>query len=245
MNTKKINAEVYSDENRYDYIKNRSHQIRIKKSIKIIKKYSEQKSEKLKILDVGCGTGEIAEQFQKLGLDIYGMDCAENQLELANRKGIKTKYGDMRSDFPYENQQFDVLFLGEVIEHLVDVRPFITEVNRVLKIGGLLVVTTPNLAGLNDRLRFLFGYNPRHTTPLSRQHYLHIRPFTYNTLKELLEIAGFAIKVFKSNKVRFNVFQGRDLDSYFLAKLFPKFGATLIFGAIKLNYVKKIKLYNV
>jgi len=68
---------------------------------------------------------------------------------------------------PFENNYFDFFFAGEIIEHLFDSRFFLKEIHRVLKINGYLILSTPNLARIDDRLKFLLGKTPRQITPPS------------------------------------------------------------------------------
>jgi len=67
---------------------------------------------------------------------------------------------------PFENNYFDFVFAGEIIEHLFDSRFFLKEVHRVLKINGYLILSTPNLARIDDRLKFLLGKTPRQIAPI-------------------------------------------------------------------------------
>jgi SAM-dependent methyltransferase len=107
---------------------------------------------------------------------------------------------------PFENEFFDAVFAGEVIEHLFDPDHFLDEVYRVLKHKGILVLTTPNLASLHNRIALLLGYQPfpmgvslrfnigRLIEPAEEPQSLdHIRLFTLRALKKLIELHGFRI----------------------------------------------------
>ncbi|MFC1790374.1 class I SAM-dependent methyltransferase [Patescibacteria group bacterium] len=240
------NKAKYDQAGAFDYLKRRTHRVRIDKSLRLIKKYKEcQEGQKLKALDIGCGDGQVAIRIKEIGYEIFGLDIAQDQVEVAKKNGVKAVVGDAEKKFPFKDSFFDVVFCGEIIEHLVDARPFILEINRILKKDGLLVLTTPNLTGLNDRVRMLFGYHPRHASPLSKNHYLHIRPFTYSSLKELLEKGGFQVNCLLSSKVRLSPFVSFDFDSYWLANIFPNLGAALIVEAYKKRQVSKIKLMDI
>lgn len=96
-----------------------------------------------RILDIGCNWGEIHNYLdKKQGKIAYGMDI------------ILTNYRDnvVRADahyIPFKDETFDSIFAGEIIEHLEDPAQFLREVERVLKRGGHLILTTPNIHSLS------------------------------------------------------------------------------------------------
>lgn len=197
----------------------------------------------MRLIDLGCGDGFHSSAFIKLGLETYGLDIAEDQLVKATALGIIATKGDLTEKLPDADAYFDIVYSGETIEHIVDIRNFLTEINRILRPGGLLILTTPNLAGLDDRLRLLFGKKVRHQDALCESHYLHVRVFTFSSLREVLEKDGFEIKYQASNKVRFGSIFGKDFDSYIVADFVPSIGATIIMGGIKKKDVNKLDFY--
>ncbi len=108
---------------------------------------------------------------------------------------------------PFENNYFDAIFAGEIIEHLFDPDHFLAEVSRILKKEGIFVLSTPNLAAIHNRIGLLFGFQPfpigvsarmnigRVYEPDSEhaQSLDHIRVLTLRSLKELLKIHKFEI----------------------------------------------------
>ncbi len=237
-----INKEKYSKDGAFEYQNDKWHKIRIEKSLEIIKNYKKEKHGTLKALDIGCGDGGIAERIQNLGINMYGIDVSHEQLKNAEKRGVHTQEGDIQKTLPYNDNSFDIVFAGEVIEHIADPRNFVTEINRILKTGGLFVVTTPNLAGFDNRIRLLFGKIPRCIEPLSSHHYQHVRPFTFSSLEDFLNKGGFAVDSFASNRVKVLSFDFLKIDSYVLAEYLPSIGATLIVGAIKNSDVGGIEL---
>jgi SAM-dependent methyltransferase len=120
---------------------------------------------------------------------------------------------------------------GELVEHIYDVRAMVGEFHRVLKPGGVLVLTTPNLATLQDRLRFLAGASPRQVDALHPYLHLHIRPFTAGSLRALLATCGFEVLALRSNYVGWQLGPGRWLEWRWPARLFPSLGGSLIVSA--------------
>ena len=98
---------------------------------------------------------------------------------------------------PYPEASFDLVTCTEVIEHLEHYRAALREMARVLRPGGVLVITTPNVLNLRSRLRYLFFgfFNMFGPLPLEddRHHstYGHINPVAYFYLAHALSGAGF------------------------------------------------------
>jgi methionine biosynthesis protein MetW len=170
-----------------------------------------------RIVELGCGDGSLlVEVANALGIrDFYGVDIDESALKKAVGRGVKVFKADLNSDpLPFKDGFFDAVLMEEVIEHLVNPDNAIREAFRVLKAGGLLLLSTPNLAWWLNRLALLLGYQPywsecstmynvgkfkrNQGQPLSG----HLRLYTYKALKQLLELHGF--KVIASKGVTYN-----------------------------------------
>ena len=106
-------------------------------------------SPEARILDAACGEGVLVEEYRDRGRDIVGIDL--------NYESDLVRRGDIRS-LPFEDRRFGVVLLLDVLEHLshTDQAAALGEARRVLEPSGSLLVTVPNLAHLNSRLRLLF-----------------------------------------------------------------------------------------
>ncbi|MCL0089688.1 methyltransferase domain-containing protein, partial [Dehalococcoidia bacterium] len=159
-----------------------------------------------RILDVGCGDGNFSILLKDASnaKEVYGIEISEKGVESARRNGVKALQLDIdEDDFPFEDDYFDAIFAGEVIEHLWDPDHLFDELYRTLRRGGLCVITTPNLASIHNRIALLFGFQPW-TISVSLRHAVghlyevregdhipwadHIRGFTYRALIQLLRI---------------------------------------------------------
>jgi SAM-dependent methyltransferase len=138
---------------------------------------------------------------------------------------------DAAGPLPFRDGCFAGLIMGDLIEHVYDSRRLLRECHRVLCPGGMLVITTPNLAGIQDRLGFLGGRAPRQVDPLHPYLWLHIRPFTASLLARSLRDAAFEPVAVRSNYVVWRLPSGRWLRSRTLARLAPGLGGSLVVSA--------------
>ncbi len=93
-----------------------------------------------KILDIGCGIGDFCINSKK----ITGVDHNRQSLTIAKKRGCKVVYGDVLH-LPFRAANFDGVFCAHVIEHFdpLGARRLLSEINRVLKKKGILVLQTP------------------------------------------------------------------------------------------------------
>ncbi len=162
------------------------------------------------VLDLGCGVGFFGGLARKRGGRVVGLDFSEAALGIAQtqQEGIPFVRGDA-TKVPFPDASFDVVLLNDIIEHLAEApgRRMIEEVFRVLRPGGRLVVDTDNdaflmqkkgLRRLNEWLergteqrRALAEIKKTYTAPT-----LHIKIYTVQELRALLESVGFRIDDF-------------------------------------------------
>ena len=208
-----------------------------------------------KVLDVGCFVGILSERImQQGGKELIGMDRLEKALALAAARGIQTALADLDEavfDFPDDN--FDCVVVGEVLDYVFDPDAVIEDIYRVLKPGGKLIITVPNLASFGNRLLVLLGWHPFGQEVRPRQGG-YWRYFTFATLRALLLDHGFNIKTMESSVfvwplIRFSFGRWPWIQKLFkpkpewqrhriffsksLAKLFPRLGENIIVLAEK------------
>ena len=113
-----------------------------------------------RVLDLGCRYGALT-AFYAEGNEIVGVDIDRAALEVAQKRlGIETRWADLDDPLEFDDDSFDVVVLGEVLEHLRRPREVVAEAVRVLRPGGRVVGSTANAFRLKNRLLFLLG---RHT----------------------------------------------------------------------------------
>ncbi len=157
-----------------------------------VRKYFSSQKKKLKILDIGCCNGAILKQFRDQH-ELHGVDISEFLVQKAVEVGMNAKVHDtMRGPLPYEDGSFDAVFCGETIEHQVDTDWLILEMNRVLRVGGELVLTFPNIrTPLGIAMMLFFDLPPMFA---ARYRSCHFRDFTLRTMKMVLIRHGFRHK---------------------------------------------------
>lgn len=153
-----------------------------------------------RVLDVGCGGGGLLRQVRDRYKDLCGVDIAP--VQIARARETLGNIGDWRVDLrvvnidacglAFEDSYFDAVACISVLPFLFDVDRALAEINRVLKIGGLLVVQTNNLAYAGHRLSLLIGRQPRtssfHGWDGNTLHY-----FVLRSLEALLRGHGFVV----------------------------------------------------
>ena len=112
-----------------------------------------------RVLDVGCRAGALTRAYLE-GNEVVGLDVDRDALDEARELGIQTVWADAQRGLPFADRSFDVVVAGEVLEHLASPRAFLDEALRVLRPGGTLVGSIPNVFRLKNRLRFLAGRSP-------------------------------------------------------------------------------------
>ena len=148
-----------------------------------------------RVLDVGCSTGYLAEHLRAAGNTVVGVEVDPAAARLAERWCERVIVGDVeRVELPEESASFDAIVCGDLIEHLREPCAFLARVRPLLRPGGRLVLTTPNVANWAMRLALLAGrwrYGDRGILDRS-----HVRLFTRRTLERCLHDAGYAIEIF-------------------------------------------------
>jgi methionine biosynthesis protein MetW len=181
---------------------------RIKKTVTLLQgHFANPSAPPERLLDIGCGVGGVALYLQQAlhAHEAHGVDIAQSSVEAAQRKGVRALIVDLNTeDLPYEADYFDVIFAGEVIEHLFDPDHLLKEVYRVLTVRDVAVFTTPNLAAWFNRLILLLGWQPLKSGTsfnwdVGRPKFLtfgekqHLRTYTLRAFQELLRANAFRI----------------------------------------------------
>lgn len=169
------------------------------------------------LLDTGCGDGHFTARLgQAIGTEhLQGVEIAWAAWPVAEKaSGIAVRAADLNFRLPYEDASFDVVHSNQVIEHLYNTDLYVGELLRVLRPGGYVIVSTPNLAAWYNVAFLVVGLQPptckvsdrtistgtpcdlgsQQPVDEDESRHLHLRIFTQRALRELFESSGFSIE---------------------------------------------------
>lgn len=125
----------------------------------------------VRILDIGCGFGETLAYHSARGCDAYGVEADENAKRTAERFNLNIQIGLFDAS-NYPEEYFDYITMDQVIEHLNDPITSLSDISRVLKRGGTLIISTPNADGWGRKLfkrKWIQWHAPYHLHMFSKQ----------------------------------------------------------------------------
>lgn len=202
--------------------------IRITKIKKWLNDHGYLKNQTVSILEIGyCRNGLLDNLQEYTELKKFTLDINVRE----HKDDIKFIQHDCNLDFPnFNGELFDIVFAGEVIEHIFDDAKFLKNIYKILKPNGLIVLTTPNLFFSVNRLLFPFGKMP----------YFAYAPYHYHfysvpILTELVSRCGFSIRQISSSHILFSTRRNKIFGKLFelMGNICPRMGAHIILFASK------------
>jgi len=156
------------------------------------------------LLDVPSGQGALAARLIEAGFDVR---CCDLYPEIFRLDGVDIQQGNLDAELPFAEQSFDYLTCLEGLEHIENPQQAIREFGRVLRPGGQLFVSVPNILNIEERLKWLIHGYTSHFKPISSQQRerlraehdnreeitAHVNPIGYSELRYVLEKYGFQI----------------------------------------------------
>ncbi len=143
------------------------------------------------LLDIGCSTGFFLRVAQEKGWHCKGVELSKDTAKIASEKYSLDVFQGELAEQPFREEEFDVITLWDVIEHLEDPLKTLNDIQHILKKDGIIVFRTPNADGLFPVLSLsiagLTGQWP-HATPPG-----HLFQFSRRSIKRLLEESNFEI----------------------------------------------------
>lgn len=193
--------------------------LRLNNFVKIYLNYKKNHPRPIKILDIGCGQNcELLKYKNKE--DIYFGQDFYNKINVKIDNYKKLNLNEERLNKAYLNHKFDVIYCGEVIEHIFSPDELLDEIKHLMHDKSILILSTPNLAYYLNRIIFLFGISPfflenSSEMKLGRKFKFlgqfnktegHIKLFTYGALRDLIKQKGFKIIKIQSVPIWDNIF---------------------------------------
>jgi len=163
------------------------------------------------VLDVPTGEGALAARLIEAGFEVR---CCDLYPEIFRLEGVEIHQGDLDAELPFADHSFDFLTCLEGLEHIENPQQAMREFARVLKPGGHLIVSVPNILNIEERLKWLLHGYTSHFKPISRTQLerlraehanreeiaAHVNPIGYSELRYVMEKNGFEIAGLQRDK---------------------------------------------
>jgi SAM-dependent methyltransferase len=168
-----------------------------------------------RLLDVPAGEGALALRLKDLGFEV---ECCDLYPEIFKLFDVEIRSGNLDARLPYDDEIFDHVVCVEGLEHVGNPSNAISEFSRLLKSGGQLIVSVPNIMNIEERFKWLINGYTSHFKPLSasalaeiRRDFagieevaLHVNPIGYSEMRFLLEKYGFKLEGTFADKPKAN-----------------------------------------
>ena len=102
-----------------------------------------------RVLEAGCGRGELAERLVRAGIEVIAVDQSERMVDLTRARGVDAQVADVQA-LPFVDGEFDVAVANFMLYHVPDVQRALAELARVLRPGGTLVAATNGVQQLAE-----------------------------------------------------------------------------------------------
>ena len=156
-----------------------------------------------RLLDVGAGQGALSARLKEAGAQVCACDVVPEQFDV---RGVDFRVLTSDGGLPFADGAFDAAVAIEVLEHIDGHDRFFAEVARVLRPGGILMFTTPNILSLKSRMRFLltgFHYSFGPLEPFTRDPVSqHIAPFSVNRYEWMMSQHGLRFAGLETDRVQ-------------------------------------------
>ena len=140
-------------------------------------------NKKIEALDIGCGSGEIMEILNSYGTITKGIDFSKEAIQVCKSKKLLAEQGDLDAGIKFDDNTFDLVWAGDVLEHVFDPMFLLKEIRRVLKKDGYLFFSIPNDLHISKRFLTLLGESYQYSAYKKSEAYKHHTFFSLNLLK--------------------------------------------------------------
>src|SRR5262249_27679766 len=142
-----------------------------------------------RVLELGCGSGRLGDLLTQRGHEVTGVELVPEVAAVARRRLARVEVMDLEGDdWPFEPASFDAVVAADVLEHLVDPWRVLRRAVALLRPGGVVVASLPNVQNIDVLWRLVRGrWDYRERGILDRG---HLRFFTLRSIRQLFEQAG-------------------------------------------------------
>lgn len=157
----------------------------------------------VKLLDIGAGEGALSRRLLEAGYQVEACELYTEQFKLEE---VPCHEVDLNKPWPFEDESADGIIAVELVEHIEDHLTLFEEASRVLKPGGRLMFTTPNILSLKSRISFLFTGYFYSFEPLSKHGFAdgrpHVSSFTIDRYRYVLKNVGLDLVGLETDKMQ-------------------------------------------
>ncbi len=167
-----------------------------------------------KLCDLGCDDGSWTTELTARWANprLYGVEIVASRADIARARGIEVAVLDLSQPLPFLDGEMDVVHANQVIEHVTDVDQFMSEIQRILQIGGAAVISTENGSSWHNIFAALMGWQIFSATNVSKRSpglgnplatrrgsspapasWTHKTIFNFRGLTELAEVHGLKV----------------------------------------------------
>ncbi|MCE5340391.1 MAG: class I SAM-dependent methyltransferase [Planctomycetaceae bacterium] len=140
-----------------------------------------------KLLDIGCSWGQYLARMARYGWDVYGIEINKKAVEHAQHTlGLKNIHNGSFDDYQCPDEFFDVIHMSMVLEHMHEPLQCLQRVNKLLKKGGQLIISVPDISGFEAKIYGKYAY--------TLQVPQHLNHFTPDTIRAILNKADFTVE---------------------------------------------------
>lgn len=151
----------------------------------------------VRVLDIGCGSGRVTMEIVQRGYQVRGLEFSETALAYARKRGLDVAYCNLDEGIAAADGAYDVVWAGDIIEHVFDPIGVMKEVQRVLKPGGTFLFSIPSDVGLVSRIKMLFGISHQEEMYRRAGYYKHHTFFSPRLMQFMVDQAGLRLAVFE------------------------------------------------
>jgi SAM-dependent methyltransferase len=153
-------------------------------------------SKKSKILDIGCGIGDVLHKLRESGYEnLVGYDFSELAAVFARKRGFEVIVGDISDvdSLSSLGNDYDLIIMGDILEHIFAPRRTLLNVRKLLKTNGKLLLSVPNAGWFMNGI--LLSFFPKYMS-LSNSIgvWTHVNQYTFWLIERQLESCGFFIE---------------------------------------------------
>lgn len=170
-----------------------------------------------KVCDIAGGVGIVASWMATQGYEVSLVEFSDKAVAEAKRRGVQRIFPlEIKGihSLPFEDNYFDSIFFGDIIEHLFDAESVLLEMKRILKPGGKIVVSCPNIAYWRFRMLYVLDGSLERVDVAQQKPWEqeHIRFYNIKILQEFFKKLGFEFVKFKGVN---DIWHSKLLANYF------------------------------